>query len=258
MFFLPTVSLFFFALSSVLALAGFKHGDRAKFCKRLALYGFAGGALCITIRVLIYDSTSVLLLTAAVSWMGVISVFLFNIREIISFLAPLATLILLLQSLFTPPPLTLPKVVNGAVADLHIWLAVCGEAFAIGACGLSLLYLWQRRVLKKKLLKWAGTEMPALDRIGRSLTLSLWVGFIFLTVCLLTGAIAFPLINAGLQLQLKVIWAVAVWVWYLAILICHNVFRSSHKNTARMSLGGFLLLAVSFFGLLFFKQQGGV
>ena len=258
MFFLPAVSLFFFASSSVLALAGFKHSGRTRLCKRFALYGFAGGALFITIRVLVYDPASVLLLAAAVSWVGVISIFFFNVREIISFLAPLATLILLLQSLFMPVSLPLPEPNGEAMADLHIFLAVCGEAFAIGACGLSLLYLWQRRILKKKLLKWAGIEMPALDRIGNSLTFSLWVGFIFLTVSLLTGAIAFPMVNASLQLQLKVIWAVAVWVWYMTILICHNVFRSSHKNTARMSLGGFLLLAVSFFGLLFFKQQGGV
>ncbi len=244
-------SLLLFALASVLELAVFQTTVRRKLCQRLALYAFTGGAMTISATVLLFVPHSALLLTAAVAWVGVIAAFFFNVRAIIAFLAPLATLILLLHLLFSAG--SLPAVgTNSAMLNLHILLAICGEAFAVGACALAVLYLWQRHILKKKLLKWIGIEMPALDRIGRLLLFCLWTGFVFLTVALLTGAVYSQLHSHALNegIKLKITWALAVWGWYLAILIGNKIRTNSPRRVARMSLGGFVLLALAFFGLL--------
>ena len=243
-------SLLLFAVAAVLELAVFQTTTRSKLCQRLALYAFIGGTMTLSATVLLFVPHSALLLTAAVAWVGVAALFL-KVRAIIAFLAPLATLILLLHLLFSAGRMPLAET-NGAMLNLHILLAICGEAFAIGACALAVLYLWQRHILKKKLLKWIGIEMPALDRIGYLLLFCLWIGFIFLTVALLTGAVYGQLYSQTLTegLRLKITWALAVWGWYLAILIGHKIRTNSPRRVARMSLGGFLLLALAFFGLL--------
>lgn len=244
-------SLLLFAVASVLELAVFQTALRSKLCQRLALYAFISGTLTLTATVLLFVPHSALLLAAAIAWVGVTAAIFLKVRAIIAFLAPLATLILLLHLLFSAGRIPLAET-NGAMLNLHILLAVCGEAFAIGACALAVLYLWQRHILKKKLLKWIGIEMPALDRIGYLLLFCLWIGFIFLTVALLTGAAYSQLYSQTLTegLRLKITWALAVWGWYLAILIGHKIRTNSPRRVARMSLGGFVLLALAFFGLL--------
>ena len=251
------VGLFAFAAASIFGLAVFQTTARRELCQRLALCMFVAGTAVMTMTVVLFVPHSALLLTAAVAWVGVVAALLFNLKAILAFLAPLATLILLLYLLFSAGtlPASLP---DNAMLNLHILLAICGEAFAIGACALAILYLWQRHILKKKLLKWIGIEMPALDRIGRSLLICLWVGFVFLTVGLLTGAVYSKLHADALHegLQLKVVWALAVWGWYLTILLSNKIYHTSPRLVARMSLGGFVLLAVALFGLLW--QQGGI
>ncbi len=244
-------SLSLFALASVLELAVFRTTLRRNLCQRLALYAFMGGTVTLSATVLLFVPHSALLLTMAVAWVGTAAALFFKVRAIIAFLAPLATLILLLHLLFSAGNMPLTGT-NSAMLNLHILLAICGEAFAIGACALAVLYLWQRHILKKKLLKWIGIEMPALDRIGHLLLFCLWIGFIFLTVALLTGAIYSQLHSHALAdgLRLKITWALAVWGWYLAILISNKMRTNSPRRVARLSLGGFLLLALAFFGLL--------
>lgn len=256
-----TSNLCLFAVTTVLVVAGFSPTVRAQLLTRCALYIFLFGTLSLTLTVVNGQMASGILLSTALAWLGVVTSFFFNIKAIISFLAPLVTVILLGESLFGNWTTTSSSLTSGGLlSSIHIMLAICGEAFAIGACGLAILYLWQRHVLKNKLLQWLGLEIPALDRIGSYLGYSLWLGFIFLTIGLLTGALysrwqARPLDG---ELQLKIVWALAVWIWYLVILVRKNVFNGSARTIARMSLGGFVLLAVSFFGLLFFRPTVGI
>ena len=257
---LITSNLCLFAVATLLVVAGFSPTVRAQLVTRCALYIFLLGTLSLTLTVANGQLASGMLLSMAIAWLGVVAGFFFNIRAIISFLAPLVTIILLGESLFGSWATSSSLTSGGLLSSVHILLAICGEAFAIGACGLAILYLWQRHILKNKLLQWLGLEIPALDRIGSYLGYSLWLGFIFLTIGLLTGALysrwqARPLDG---ELQLKIVWALAVWGWYLVILVRKNVFNGSARSIARMSLGGFVLLAVSFFGLLFFKPSLGI
>lgn len=220
--------------------------------QRLAFYAFCAATAIVTAVVLLTTPASALLLTAAIAWVGLIAAIFLNLSAIIACLAPLATLILLLYLLFSAGSLPATSMAGDTMLGLHVLLAICGEAFAIGACALAIIYLWQRHILKKKLLKWIGMETPALDRIGRSLLFCLWTGFAFLTIGLLTGAIYSKLHAHTLHegLRLKIIWALAVWGWYLAILVSNRIFNSSPRRIAHLSVGGFVLLALALFGLL--------
>ena len=257
---LPMASLFLFALSSAFTLISFRRPQQNRLYQLLALYVFLAGTVVITSSILTLRADHLQLFIVTVAWVGVGAVYIFNVRAIVSFLAPLMTVILLLHWLLLPKILPVPHTVEEIILTLHVWLAIGGQAFAISACALSVLYLWQRHVLKNKIIKWVMVETTALERIGSALTVCLWIGFALLTVSLLTGLFYS---RAYLQdwltiLQLKIIWALLVWCWYFATLLYKYLFNSSHRNIACMSLGGFVLLAASFFGLLFFNQQQGI
>lgn len=200
-----------------------------------------------------------LLLASAVGWLAVAGHLRFNLKMIGAFVAPLATFILLVQFFLVP------RRVPGAVATTdslllksHVTAAVLGQAFAIIACAISVLYLWQQNLLKKKLLDQLPKNVPAIDKLDLLLMLSLWAGFIFLTFGLLSGAIFVQFYAMPDQgLWLKTLWAVLVWAWYLAILLARNVFNRPSKRIAQMSLAGFVLLAFSYFGMGFFRPMGG-
>lgn len=62
--------------------------------------------------------------------------------------------------------------------------------------------------------------------------------------------------NAALiATKAKILWAIAVWSWYLATLVARNILRAPVRIIAKMSVAGFALIALAWFGLLFFAVQ---
>ena len=133
----------------------------------------------------------------------------------------------------------------------HIATAVIGEAFAICACAVAILYLMQQRVIKTKQISLLTAMAPSLDKLNTALFICLWTGFLFITIGLVTGAVSVILYSTGNRpgIEWKILWAMVVWGWYLAILLAKNTFNFSGRRIAGMCLAGFLLLAICFFGL---------
>ena len=205
--------------------------------------------------------TAGLLLTSAIGWLAIGGHLQFGMRLIGAFVAPLATLILLIQAFVAPlkgaPPASAEA--GAALVSVHVAMAILGEAFAIIACAVSVVYLWQQNLLKKKLLDQLGQNVPAIDRLAFLLRVSLWSGFIFITLSLVTGALYTQMYEApaSLKLKAKVVWAACVWAWYLATLLAGSVFARPSRRIAQMSLAGFVLIAITYFGMGFFGPLGG-
>lgn len=212
-------------------------------------------------------------LAVTLGWLTIAAGLVFRALPIGVLTAPVTTLILLIQYFSTVPA----KIYNNSGAELllgdhatilvriHIVSAMIGEAFGIGACGVGMFYLWQRRSLKNRLVDQLAGNLPALDILEKLLAWCLWIGFIFFTVSLVTGALYFQSMwsvghpieaQTEGQLSAKIIWAIAVWIWYLATLVSRNL-RHSGKRIALLSVGGFVLLAVSYFGMIFFRSPLG-
>jgi ABC-type uncharacterized transport system permease subunit len=261
------LALLAFALASVVYLLTFQRGARQETLGRIAFGLFVGAtvsvsvALAAVVREATLPDMAGLLLTSAIGWLAVGGHVQFNLRQIGAFVAPLATLILLLKSFMAPGRIDAATAGSVSVlSQIHIGFAVLGQAFAIIACAVSVLYLWQQNLLKKKLLDQLPQNLPAIDRLSTVLVASLWSGFVFITLGLLTGAL-FTQMRGGLSdagIAAKVAWAIAVWIWYLATLLAKNVFNRPSKRIAQMSLGGFLLMAMTYFGMGFFRPWGGV
>ena len=257
------LALLGFALASVLYLVAVQAGAAREWAGRAAFGLFVAATACVTaaLGTVIRDASSLdmsgLLLACFIGWLSIFGHLQFKMRLIGAFVAPLTTLILILHFFISPTTAsTATGEAGGVLLTGHVAAAVLGIAFACIACAVSILYLWQQNLLKKKRLDQLGAKnLPAIDRLDFVLKLSLWSGFLFLTLGLLSGAIWVQMYSPPPELRLsaKVIWSVAVWVWYLAILLAKNVFSRPSKRIAQMSLVGFLLLALSFFGMGFYR-----
>lgn len=163
---------------------------------------------------------------------------------------PLSMLLLLVDLFRTPAATTGVMEPLLLFKNFHIMAAIFGQASVIAAFSISLMYLWQYRNLKKKLISQLSDRVPALDKLSRLLNVTLWVGLVFLTVALISGAYYSSMTKITAGLELKVIWAICVWAWYTAILVLKNVLKKPPKLIAKLSLVGFFILAVSLFGII--------
>jgi ABC-type uncharacterized transport system permease subunit len=123
---------------------------------------------------------------------------------------------------------------------------------------MSLLLLWLDKKLKNKQLTELPVKFPGINTLNNALYATLWAGFIFITISLLTGslyAVSGLMPNQASMLG-KVTWAILVWLWYLSILVLKGLMGYRPQKVARMSLVGFLILAVSWFGLITWMPWG--
>ena len=260
-----SAGLILFALSSGLFVHAMQRKGQGLTLFRVALAALAGGTIASGWMVLQTGSTigwnqvSGHLLASTLGLLSLLVFLRFKVRPIGAFTAPLATLILLFQFFAAPIPAPEGDQAASVLISIHIVMAILGQTFAIGACAVSVLYLWQRNALKKRQLTQMPMQVPAMDRLDSILVRFIWAGFIFISLSLISGAmfVQFYKFTGAPSLHAKVVWAIAVWAWYLAILISRNVLNHPGRRIAQMSLGGFFLLAMSYFGMAFFRSFGG-
>lgn len=175
-------------------------------------------------------------------------------------IATLLTLVHLIDSARWDTIQANPNYPHQIFVIFHVVGALMGEGLALCASIVAVVFLWQQRALKQKLLDELTSRIPSLELLAKILTACMWAGFLFLTAALLSGLFYLdfsPQTSSSEQIA-KIIWASLVWSWYLAILVARYMGQLSTKRIAQMNLWGFLLLAITFFGLSFFSLSGGI
>jgi len=264
-----SLGLIAYAISSMAYLASFseklKSNKASNTVSKTAFGLFISATVLVTASLLLRENgvdilaDSGIILAELVGWVTIVAHLKFKLRTIGAFIAPLATLMLLIQ-FYTVSPAT-PVEVTGypkTFLSVHIIMALLGEAAAIAACGFSGVYLRQQRLLKQRLLETLNSETPALDRLEWMLKTSLWAGFIFITASLLSGAFYSHFWGGGSGQGIKIAWGIMVWGWYLVTLISRMIFDFPLKRVAKMSFVGFLLLSTTFFGIMGLPASGGM
>jgi ABC-type uncharacterized transport system permease subunit len=258
--FISMISLTSFLLASSLAVLGFKDSLRPAFGLRAGYLLFIIGTLSATAEAL-QSGSAANILAATVAWATIISWFVWKMELIGAFTAPVIVITLLSHIFFSsrvPLPGTGVDAYDPNSLRIHIASAIIGQTFAILACGMSLLFLWLDKKLKNRQLNDLPASYPAITTLTKALHSTLWIGFAFITLSLLTGA------HFSLSGQLpndhniypKVVWAILVWAWYLSILVLKGILGYRPQKVARMSLIGFVIMAASWFGLLFVGPWG--
>lgn len=203
--------------------------------------------------------TSSFVLITATAWITIFAQVFFNLRILGSIVAPLSTLIMLIQFFMVAPHGEAAVESTGVLMSTHIVVSVVGEAFAIIAFVIAVFYLVQQKALKKKQLNRLQHTQVSISKLNDALILSIWLGFIFLTCGLIMGAIYSQFYFTGDRMTLvgKVLWAFLVWLWYLVTLLSRNFFNLSAKRLAWMTILGFVLLVIGLFGINNWSQVFG-
>jgi ABC-type uncharacterized transport system permease subunit len=250
------LALVSFAISSVFYLIASSSDRMSTVVYRISYGSFIFAMFLVTFASIqslvepLAPSSSGVYLVAALCWITFIAQIVFKISTLGTYIAPLATLILMLQMLTTPQGAGITGPDSSTLLKVHIYASIIGEAFAILAFVTAILYLAQKRALKKKQLGKLLANTLSLDSLDRLLLLSIWIGFILLTIGLILGAIYTQTFTQNEVTDTsKIIWAIAVWLWYLATLLTRNIFSFPAKRVAQMTFVGFGIMAIGFFGL---------
>ncbi len=102
----------------------------------------------------ISDLTGILL-AAVLGWMAVSGHIILKLRLISAVIAPVITLILLLQFFVAPSPRGMVPMTGeetSLLVGIHVLTAVIGQAFAIVACAITAFYLWLQPLRKRRRL----------------------------------------------------------------------------------------------------------
>jgi ABC-type uncharacterized transport system permease subunit len=254
-----TILLGLFLFSSLGFIASFataKKREWSSLLLRCSKVLFLLGTAKLTFLVAKHESGTSVLLAAVFAWINVIAWQIWPLDVLGAFSSPLISLLLLVWSYFDlRTGIVQPKQETYALL-VHVGSAVIGQAFATIATGLALLFLWQERLLKTRQINSFPISFPAMDTLTTNLNRSLWIGFIFITMTLLTGVLVLTGAHEtyAISVEAKVLWAILVWVWYLTLLVLKEILHYRMQRVARLSVIGFLLMALCWFGMAFTWQ----
>lgn len=166
-----------------------------------------------------------------------------------------APLVLLIQTCALLAPIDRPSVTKMAVnpwLEFHASMSIVAYgAFAL-ACVAGLMYLLQERQLKTHQLHSVFHHLPPLTDLFAAITRLLWLGFGLYTAGLVSGFFT------GQPLpRLKIVCAIAVWLFYGALLQGRHLFRLTPKHVAALCVVAFSA-AVSVLWAITFVSQGPV
>ena len=163
-----------------------------------------------------------------------------------------APLVFVIQILALLAPIDVPHQMR---APANAWLEfhasmgmIAYGAFAL-ACVAGLMYLVQERQLKTRHLHSIFHHLPPLTDLYAAITRLLWLGFILYTAGLVSGFFT------GEPLpRLKMIYAIAVWFFYGAILEGRHLFRLTPKHVAVLCVVAFSAAVSVLWGITFVSQ----
>lgn len=165
-------------------------------------------------------------------------------------------LVLLIQTFALLAPIDGPR---PAKMEVNSWLEfhasmsiVAYGAFAL-ACIAGLMYLLQERQLKTHRLHSVFHHLPPLADLYAAIVRLLWLGFGLYTAGLVSGFFT------GQPLpRVKMVCAIAVWVFYGAILQGRYLFRLAPKQVAALCVLAFSAAVSVLWGITFVSQRGPV
>jgi len=176
-----------------------------------------------------------------------------HVDSVFFFASPVLTFLLGLYFFATSLHPSMPQYLEKTLLGLHIAGASMGQLLALTSGILSVLFLWQEKLLKQKNLRHLPPRLPSLESLGEILSASLFIGFLYLTLALISGILYILFFTEYRHVlpQGKILWASLVWGWYLVILLSQRWGHMPTRRIAIMSLVGFCFLALAFFGLAF-------
>lgn len=162
--------------------------------------------------------------------------------------------VLMLASILVPGAAQAPdKIYKGIFFFGHIILIFSGESMLALACGAGILYLLQEQGIKGKSPGFFFKRLPSLDFLDAVSYTCISTGFALLTFGLVTGFIyAKSVWGSFWRWDVKEVFSMGAWLVYAALLHLRLYSGWQGRNSAVMSVIGFIILIFTFLGVNFF------
>jgi ABC-type transport system involved in cytochrome c biogenesis permease subunit len=143
--------------------------------------------------------------------------------------------------------------VQGLWLGIHITLTVLGTVFFTLAFVVGIIYLVQERLLKSKRLNVLYHKLPSLDLLDDLNQRSIYLGFPFLTLGIITGVILNRFVqDVYFTWEPKQIFTLVTWFFYLAMLHGRLTIGWRAKKAAYLAIIGFVGVVFTFVGVSHF------
>lgn len=130
--------------------------------------------------------------------------------------------------------------------ELHATLALLGMGVLGIAALASVAYLIQERQLKRRALTPWFYTLPNVGRLELVQQQVLVWGFIIFSAGAILG---FFIPHQGYADWVKIAWSGVVWTLYAVLVVVLGLGRLSHKKTALVSVGGYVFILLTFWGI---------
>ena len=218
--------------------------------------GFGSHTLAIIAEMMALGQIPVFTFQEAMSFFAWALVFVFlavalrrGLHVLGAFILPLAFLSLVSATIVPTETAGLPPVFQ--TVWVHVTLSMLGTVgFAI-AFVAGIMYVMQDRLLKSKQFNVLYLKLPPLDFLDTLNQRSILLGFPFLTLGILTGAISAQVtLGSYLSWNPEQIWALITWVFYFAVLLGRVTVGWRAKKAAYLTIVGFTGVVLTFVGVV--------
>lgn len=195
--------------------------------------------------------------TLLIAAWAVVGVFLwvqykYRLKILGVYAAPLAAFVMVMASQLSREPAQTKNIFNSFWFHIHILGVFIGEAAFALACGLGILYLIQEYAIKSKTHGFFYKRLPSLELLDLTGYACIIIGFILLTLGLITGFVyAESLWGRLWSWDPKEIWSGITWLIYAALLHQRMTVGWKGRKSAIMAIIGFMVILFTFFGVNF-------
>lgn len=250
--FAATILLYFIAMAMYFFIVATKNEKRGGVAQRILTLGFIAHTLAIIVRGIGAGRVPLANqyeFATAFAW-GIALFFMiymkkYKLNSIGAFIAPILFLIIGYAAMQNRTVRPLMPALQSGWLVIHVSMAVIGYgAFAVAA-GVSLMYLAKRKSARVRAL-----ALPSDAELDSMSYKAVKVGYLFLTLCIITGAIwAQYAWGRYWAWDPKETWSLITWIIYTIYL--HQRFRKGMKDTkaAWFCVVGFLCVVFTYIGV---------
>ncbi|MBC8207565.1 MAG: c-type cytochrome biogenesis protein CcsB [Desulfobulbaceae bacterium] len=176
----------------------------------------------------------------------------YTVKNFGTFVSILVVLLLLVAALVSREVAPLPPALQSWWLPVHASVAVLSYGFlALAFCG-GFMYLIQEWELKSKRLGYFFVRLPSLDSLDQLNRHCLTIGFVFLTLGIITGSLwARQAWGAYWQWDPKETWSLITWLLYAAQMHQRLTVGWRGRRAAIMAIVGFLSVLFTLWGVTF-------
>jgi cytochrome c-type biogenesis protein CcsB len=175
--------------------------------------------------------------------------FRYRVPVLGSFILPLASISLISAAALPQEAPALEPVLK--TVWIHVTLSMLGTVGFAVAFVAGLMYVIQDRLLKSKRFNILYAKLPPLDFLDRLNQQSIVIGFPFLTLGIIAGAVSAEFTRGSyLSWNPEQAWALVTWVFYFVVLTGRLTVGWRAKRAAYLTIIGFVGVVLTFVGIV--------